>query len=81
MRRPPMHAMGPPRQHSRHFRKIMSDALPFYKNRLAKARDAMIQMEQRIKQLETERDRAEAYAASLRQVLIDAAKQRGGIER
>ena len=42
---------------------------------------AMIQMEQRIKQLETERDRAEAYAASLRQALIDAAKQRGGLAK
>ena len=57
------------------------NALPFYKERLAKARDAMIQMEQRIKQLETERDRAEAYAVSLRQALIDAAKQRGGTEK
>ena len=72
--------MGPTRQHTRYFRKIMN-ALPFYKERLAKARDAMIQMEQRIKQLETERDRAEAYAASLRQALIDAAKQRGGTEK
>ena len=57
------------------------NALPFYKERLAKARDAMIQMEQRIKQLETDLDRAEAYAAFLRQALIDAAKQRGGIEK
>ena len=56
-------------------------ALPFYKERLAKARDAMIQMEQRIKQLETERDRAETYAESLRQALIEAAKQRGGMEK
>ena len=69
------------RQHSRYFRKIMSDALPFYKERLAKARNAIIEMEQRIKQLETERDRAEAYAESLRQALIGTAKQRGGMEK
>ena len=75
-----MLAYRAPRWNTRHFREIMN-ALPFYKTRLAKAREAMIQMEQRIKQLETERDRAEAYAASLRQALIDAAKQRGGTER
>lgn len=55
--------------------------LPFYKERLAKARDAMIQMEQRIKQLETERDRAETYAEYLRRALIEAAKQRGVMEK
>ena len=75
-----MLADRPTRWNTRYFRKIMS-VLPFYKERLAKARDAMIQMEQRIKQLETDRDRAEAYAASLRQALIDAAKQRGGMEK
>ena len=57
------------------------NVLPFYKERLAKARDAMIQMEQRIKQLETERDRAETYAEYLQRALIEAAKQRGGMEK
>lgn len=49
MRRPPMHAMGPPRQRTRHFRKIMNE----HSNEV---RIALLK--QRIQQLEAERDNA-----------------------
>lgn len=52
MSRAPMLAYRTTRQHTRHFRKIMN-ALPFYKTRLAKAREAMIQMEAEIAELKS----------------------------
>ena len=70
MRRPPMHAMGTTRQRTRHFRKIMN-ALPFYKTRLAKAREAMIQMETEIADLKLSLESRNRERDALSEALIE----------
>ena len=70
MRQPPVHAMGTPRQRARHFRKIMN-ALPFYKTRLAKAREAMIQMENEIAELKLSLDLRSRVVDALAESLIE----------
>ena len=49
----------------------MSDALPFYKTRLAKARDAMIQMENEIAELKLSLDLRNRVVDALAEALIE----------